>query len=135
LYTWRSVLRRLTSSVEGIGFRGRIAWGILLILVLMVLVFASMRPMVDVPNLASGTTPDPEAFDVHHHRRWMILAFAVGMAVGTIRLWIGLFEATGLLSFRDAFGVAFWLSFVLHAAAAELWLRWRPAAQGFVAAS
>jgi uncharacterized membrane protein YozB (DUF420 family) len=210
--------------MEGIGSRGRIAWGILLILVLIILVFASMRLMVDVPNLASGTTPDPEAFehryarypwlayahilpgvgylllapiqlrrgfrdrnirwhrrigrvaitlglisgafgvlfgfflsfggplqasaavvfgvwfvtclslayrfirrrDVHHHRRWMIRAFAVGLAVGTIRLWIGLFEATGLLSFRDAFGVAFWLSFVMHAAAAELWLRWRP---------
>jgi hypothetical protein len=44
--------------------------------------------------------------------------------VGTIRLWIGLFEALGLLSFRDAFGVAFWISFLLHAAAAELYVRW-----------
>lgn len=68
--------------------------------------------------------------DVTHHRRWMIRAFAMGLAVGTIRIWIGLFEATGLLSFRDAFGVAFWIAFAMHAAAAELYLRWRPAATG-----
>ena len=72
--------------------------------------------------------------DVRTHRRWMIRAFAVGAAVGTIRLWIGLFEAFGLMSFRDAIGVAFWLSFVLHAVAAELYLRWRPSAAGSAAA-
>ncbi|HEX7171350.1 MAG TPA: DUF2306 domain-containing protein [Candidatus Limnocylindria bacterium] len=71
--------------------------------------------------------------DVRTHRRWMIRAFAVGVAVGTIRLWIGLFEALGLMSFRDAFGVAFWLSFVMHALAAELYLRWRPSAAGSAA--
>lgn len=64
--------------------------------------------------------------DRRRHRRWMIRAFAIGLAVATIRIWIGLFEAFGVLSFRDAFGVAFWLSFTLHALAAELWLRWRP---------
>lgn len=68
--------------------------------------------------------------DVRTHRRWMIRAFAVGVAVGTIRIWIGLFEAFGIMSFRDAFGVAFWLSFVMHAVAAELYLRWRPSASG-----
>ncbi len=30
--------------------------------------------------------------DITTHRRWMIRAFAVGLAVGTIRIWIGLFE-------------------------------------------
>ena len=66
----------------------------------------------------------------HRRRRWMIRAFAIGLAVGTIRLWIGLFQALGLLSFRDAFGVAFWISFVMHALAAELYVRWRPSASG-----
>jgi len=66
------------------------------------------------------------AGDTVRHRRWMIRAFAVGLAVGTIRLWIGLFEGLGLLDFEDAFGLAFWLAFVMHAAAAEVWLRWRP---------
>jgi len=68
--------------------------------------------------------------DVATHRRWMIRAFAIGLAVGTIRLWIGVFESFGLLSFRDAFGVAFWISFLMHAAAAELYVRWRPTASG-----
>jgi uncharacterized membrane protein YozB (DUF420 family) len=65
-------------------------------------------------------------WDVQRHRRWMIRAFALGLAVGTIRLWIGLFQALGLLSFQDSFGIAFWLAFTLHATAAELWLRARP---------
>jgi hypothetical protein len=60
------------------------------------------------------------------HRRWMIRAFAVGLGVGTIRIWVGLFEATGLLTFHDVFGLAFWLAFSMHGLAAELWLRWRP---------
>ena len=213
--------------------RRRTAWGLVFVLLLIVLVFAAIRLAVDVPNVMSGTIPDPSAFehryarypwlayahilpgvgylllapiqlwrgfrnrhlrwhrrigrmtlalgltsgvfailfgffqsfggvleataavtfglwfiaclvhayrsirrrDVHTHRRWMIRAFAVGLAVGTIRIWIGLFEATGVLTFRDAFGVAFWISFVMHAAAAELWLRWRPGASGFVTAS
>jgi uncharacterized membrane protein YozB (DUF420 family) len=70
--------------------------------------------------------------DIRTHRRWMIRAFAVGLAVGTIRLWIGLFEAFELLEYRDAFGVAFWISFVLHALVAEAWLFWRPSASGAV---
>jgi uncharacterized membrane protein len=61
--------------------------------------------------------------DIVHHRRWMIRAFAVGVAVGTIRIWVGLFLGLGLLEFEDAFAPAFWISFSLHAAAAELWLR------------
>jgi uncharacterized membrane protein len=61
--------------------------------------------------------------DMFHHRRWMIRAFAVGIAVGTIRIWLGIFQGFGLLDFEDAFGPAFWISFSLHAAAAELWLR------------
>ncbi len=68
--------------------------------------------------------------DIAAHRRWMIRAFAVGLAVGTIRIWIGLFEAFAVMSFRDAFGVAFWISFVMHAIAAEVYVRWRPSANG-----
>lgn len=61
--------------------------------------------------------------DVAAHRRSMVRAFAVGIGVGTIRLWVALFEATGLLGFREGFGLAFWLAFVLHALVAEWWLR------------
>jgi uncharacterized membrane protein YozB (DUF420 family) len=57
------------------------------------------------------------------HRRWMLRAFAIGLGVGTIRLVIGTSQALGV-AFEDVFGVAFWIAFVLHAAAVELWL-WR----------
>ncbi|MDL5159485.1 DUF2306 domain-containing protein [Actinomycetospora termitidis] len=68
---------------------------------------------------------------VLEHRRWMIRAYAVGLGVGTIRLWIGLFTAVGLLSITDNrgtawFGVAFWIAFVLHVLVAEAYLRVAP---------
>lgn len=61
--------------------------------------------------------------DAATHRRWMIRAFAVGTAVGTIRLWVGALSGAGLVTMEDVFGLAFWLAFVLHVAAAEWWLR------------
>lgn len=64
--------------------------------------------------------------DLVEHRQWMIRAFATGLAVGTIRIWVGLFEGFGWLEFRDAFGLSFWLAFALHALAAEVWLRVNP---------
>jgi hypothetical protein len=64
--------------------------------------------------------------DVTSHRRWMIRAFAIGLAVGTIRLWVGVFLGLGLLTLEQSFAPAFWLAFTMHAVAAELWLRWRP---------
>lgn len=67
--------------------------------------------------------------DVTRHRRWMIRAFAIGLAIATIRIWIGVFQAFGVLSFEDSFGPAFWLSFVSHALAAELYLAKWPRAQ------
>lgn len=64
--------------------------------------------------------------EVARHREWMLRAFAVGLAVATIRPIIGLFFATSRLSGLTAaqfFGVAFWVGFVLHVVAAELWIR------------
>jgi hypothetical protein len=66
------------------------------------------------------------AGDMVRHRRWMIRAFAIGVGVGTIRIWIAFFVITGLLDLPAAFGPAFWISFTLHALVAELWLRARP---------
>ncbi|MGH3673435.1 MAG: DUF2306 domain-containing protein [Pseudonocardiaceae bacterium] len=71
--------------------------------------------------------------DITRHRRWMIRAFAIGLAVGTIRVWIGVFQVLGLLSLQDSFGVAFWLAFVMHALVAEIYLRMRPSARGAMA--
>ena len=64
---------------------------------------------------------------VDAHRRWMIRAFAVGTGVGTIRIVIGISQALGF-AFDDVFGPAFWIAFVLHAAAAEAWLARYPTA-------
>ena len=66
------------------------------------------------------------ADDIVRHRRWMIRAFAIGVGIGTIRIWIALFVITGLPDLPAAFGAAFWISFIMHALAAELWLRARP---------
>jgi uncharacterized membrane protein YozB (DUF420 family) len=64
--------------------------------------------------------------DVRRHRRWMIRAFAVGLAVGTIRAWIGLLSGLGSVDLRDSFAISFWLAFLMHVGAAEVWLAWRP---------
>jgi uncharacterized membrane protein len=64
--------------------------------------------------------------DVVQHRRWMIRAFAMGIAVGTVRIWLGILIGSGAASFHGAFDPAFWLAFGMHALAAEWWLRVRP---------
>jgi hypothetical protein len=67
---------------------------------------------------------------VGNHRRWMIRAYAIGIGVGTIRLWVALLSTSGLMEFQPSFGVAFWLALGMHALAAEWWLRTRPAPPG-----
>jgi len=68
--------------------------------------------------------------EIHLHREWMIRAFAIGLAVATIRPIVAIFFATsrfsGLTPY-DFFGTAFWIGFVLHLVAAEVWIqRTRP---------
>lgn len=60
------------------------------------------------------------------HRRWMIRAFGVAIGVGTIRVWVLLLWGPGLLDLRAAFGLSFWLALVIHASAAEWWVRTGP---------
>jgi uncharacterized membrane protein len=63
--------------------------------------------------------------EVSLHREWMLRAFAVGLAVATIRPVIGIFFATSRLSGlapHEFFGIAFWIGFVLHLIAAEAWI-------------
>ena len=76
---------------------------------------------------------------VAQHRRWMVRAFAVGLGVATIRIWVGLFTGVeiGLLGMGDetmplraTFGIAFWLGLSMHVAFAEWWLRRTPDLQG-----
>jgi len=70
--------------------------------------------------------------NVREHRRWMIRAFAVGLGIGSLRIWVGIF--TGILLLWPgvddppvpdpvAFGVSFWLGFLCHVVVGEWWLR------------
>jgi Predicted membrane protein (DUF2306) len=65
--------------------------------------------------------------EVALHREWMIRAFAVGLAVATIRPIIGIFFATSRvtgLTPHEFFGTAFWIGFTVQLMAAEAWIRW-----------
>ncbi|MBV8866621.1 MAG: DUF2306 domain-containing protein [Acidobacteriaceae bacterium] len=61
------------------------------------------------------------------HREWMIRAFAVGLAVTTVRPIVGAFFATRSITHltpRDFFGTAFWLGFTISLIAAESWINY-----------
>jgi uncharacterized membrane protein len=63
------------------------------------------------------------------HREWMIRAYAIGLAVTTIRPIVGIFFATSRLSGltpREFFGTAFWIGFTIHLIVAESWIRTHP---------
>jgi uncharacterized membrane protein len=63
--------------------------------------------------------------EVALHRQWMIRAFAIGLAVASIRPIVGIFFATSRFSGltpAQFFGTAFWIGFVLHLIAAEAWI-------------
>ncbi|MGG5258482.1 DUF2306 domain-containing protein [Phycicoccus avicenniae] len=76
---------------------------------------------------------------VPEHRRWMVRAYAVGIGIATIRLWVGIFTGIqlGLLGMSDetmparsTFGLAFWLGLGMHVVAGEWWLRRTPDLDG-----
>jgi uncharacterized membrane protein len=61
------------------------------------------------------------------HREWMIRAYAIGLAVATIRPIMGVFFATQRLTHltpHDFFGTAFWLGFTAQLIAAEAWINY-----------
>lgn len=63
--------------------------------------------------------------DLILHREWMIRAYAIGLAITTIRPIVGAFFATSRLTGLtpyEFFGTAFWIGFVLHLVVAEAWL-------------
>jgi uncharacterized membrane protein len=65
------------------------------------------------------------------HREWMIRAFAIGLAVTTIRPIVSIFFATARFSGltpHDFFGTAFWIGFTIHLIVAESWIRTHPRA-------
>ena len=58
------------------------------------------------------------------HREWMIRAFAIGLAIATIRPIIGAFFAARQLSPHEFFGIAFWIGFTVHFILAEAWINY-----------
>jgi uncharacterized membrane protein len=61
------------------------------------------------------------------HREWMIRAFAIGLAVATVRPIVGAFFATRSITHltpHEFFGTAFWLGFTMHLIAAEIWINY-----------
>jgi len=58
------------------------------------------------------------------HREWMIRAFAIGLAIATIRPIIGLFFTFSGLPPQVFFGTAFWIGFTLHLITAEIWINY-----------
>lgn len=68
--------------------------------------------------------------NVRMHRRWMIRAFAVGLGVGMIRVWVGVFAGFQILTLEESFAPAFWIGLSMHVVAGELWLWWRPNEDG-----
>jgi hypothetical protein len=61
------------------------------------------------------------------HREWMIRAYAIGLAVATIRPIVGFFFATARLTHltpHEFFGPAFWIGFTLQSIGAESWIRY-----------
>ena len=68
--------------------------------------------------------------EIAQHREWMIRAFSIALAVATIRPIVAIFFATSRFSGLtpdEFFGTAFWIGFVLHLIAAEVWVnRTRP---------
>lgn len=60
--------------------------------------------------------------EVSAHREWMIRAFALGLAVATMRPMAGILLALTGLPFSEILGITFWLGFSLHLLIAELWI-------------
>jgi len=58
------------------------------------------------------------------HREWMIRAFSIGLAVGTIRPIVALFFVFSGLPPQTFFGTAFWIGFTLQLLAAEIWINY-----------
>lgn len=60
--------------------------------------------------------------EVAAHREWMIRAFALGLAVTTMRPMVATLTALTGLPFSEILGISFWLAFSLHLVLAECWI-------------
>jgi hypothetical protein len=58
------------------------------------------------------------------YREWIIRAFAIGLAISTMRPIMVLFFAFSHLPPQTFFGTAFWIGFTLHLIVAESWINY-----------
>src|SRR5438094_742807 len=94
----------------------RMVWSAVVLLVLIGVAIVVRRTAQLVPLLINGYQPpaavsDPAAVRLWR-REWMIRAFAIGLAVATIRPIIGIFFATRVFSGltpAEFFGTGFWI--------------------------
>ncbi len=62
--------------------------------------------------------------EIAQHREWMIRAFAIGLGVSMIRVFVALFFALGAARMSDIFAQSFWLGLASSTLAGELWVRY-----------
>lgn len=73
--------------------------------------------------------------EVAAHRDWMIRAFALGLAVTTMRPMVGILTALTGLPFSEILGISFWLAFSLHVVVAECWISFTRMEQNSISAT
>jgi hypothetical protein len=56
------------------------------------------------------------------YREWLIRAYAIGLAIATVRPIMALSYAFFHVKPQDFLGTAFWMGFCLHAITAEIWI-------------
>lgn len=59
---------------------------------------------------------------INQHREWMIRSLAIALGVGTQRVIIFIFIASGSYGLEQVFGPAQWLGFAFNAVIAEIWI-------------
>jgi uncharacterized membrane protein len=72
--------------------------------------------------------------DIAVHREWMIRGFAIALAISTVRIVGGAFDAVLMPPAADAaylFVVSLWIGWLATIAAAELWIRHTRPSHGF----
>ena len=112
LYVASGLLVGVTALILGIviGFAGPTETSAVMFFSVLFLVFLGLA----VLRIRRG--------EVSAHREWMIRAFALGLAVATMRPMVGMLSALTGLPFPEILGISFWLAFSLHLVLAELWV-------------
>jgi hypothetical protein len=133
-------MRLITMSSNPANWLSRMLWSAVIFLALIGVLASVHRTLaLSFPARFSGGPPQAQAFgagfrrrEIAAHREYMIRAFAIGLAISTIRPIVGTFFATSpftRLTPQQFFGTAFWIGFTLHLIAAEAWIHHtRPAA-------